>query len=412
LKILIINSLYPPIPGSSGAEKATSLLGEALVRRGHKVVVVSLHPEAQEITEVRNGVKVYRIPISNIYWIVSRNRESVWLRWIWHVRDRWNRTAAARVGRILDAEKPDVVNTHNICGFSASVWREVKRRKIRLVHTTHDYYVVCSRRTLYRDDKACSRRCVDCALLAERRIRESKHVDVLVSVSRKTLELHRDSGAFNGVPSHVVFNLSGQFDRQNLPAASQSRDQLVFGFIGVFEPKKGLEILLRATEKVRHKNWRLDIAGYGEASYEEQLRGIRSDPRICWLGFTSAQEFLAGINVVVIPSLWPEPLPYVCMEALQAGKGMICADSGGIPEMCHLASRVIVVPPGDVGALANAMDNALGEPAKWRDAEEVDPAKLKLFGEEEVLEKYLAIYSAEPYQKVIPDVAGRNVPRP
>ena len=59
--------------------------------------------------------------------------------------------AARRIGKILDAETPDVVNTHNVCGFSLAAWREVKRRRVRLVHTLHDCYLLCSRSVLFRN---------------------------------------------------------------------------------------------------------------------------------------------------------------------------------------------------------------------------------------------------------------------
>jgi glycosyltransferase involved in cell wall biosynthesis len=142
MKILIISTLYPPhVMG--GAEKAAAELAEALVRRGHVVVVVSLHPGSSEVVEDRNGVRVYRLPIDNFYWPFGRKRKPNPLyRLAWHVREAWNPVAARRIGKILDAETPDVVNTHNVCGFSLAAWREVKRRKVRLVHTLHDYYLM------------------------------------------------------------------------------------------------------------------------------------------------------------------------------------------------------------------------------------------------------------------------------
>jgi len=55
-----------------GAEKAACELAEALVRRDHAVVVVSLHPESNEVVEDRNGVRVYRLPLDNFYWPLPR----------------------------------------------------------------------------------------------------------------------------------------------------------------------------------------------------------------------------------------------------------------------------------------------------------------------------------------------------
>src|SRR5580693_6450239 len=148
MKILVISTLYPPhVIG--GAEKAAAMLAEAMVDKGLDVVVISLHPEAEERVEERNGVRVYRLPLDNFYWPFNRAKKPGALsRIAWHVREMWNRKAARRIGRILDIEVPDVVHTHNISGFSVAAWREVKRRNIHLVHTLHDYYLMCSRYSL------------------------------------------------------------------------------------------------------------------------------------------------------------------------------------------------------------------------------------------------------------------------
>ena len=108
MKILIISTLYPPhVIG--GAEKAAMQLAEALIHRGHVVVVVSLYPGSSEVVEDRNGVRIYRLPMDNFYWPFGRKEKpSILRRLAWHIREVWNPMAARRIGRILDAEKPDV----------------------------------------------------------------------------------------------------------------------------------------------------------------------------------------------------------------------------------------------------------------------------------------------------------------
>jgi hypothetical protein len=53
--------MYPPYAWG-GAEKAIAMLAEALVRKGHNVVVVTLHPGYLERTEERNGIRIYNLP--------------------------------------------------------------------------------------------------------------------------------------------------------------------------------------------------------------------------------------------------------------------------------------------------------------------------------------------------------------
>ena len=68
----------------------------------------------------------------------------------WHFIDAWNPVMARRVRRILEREKPDVVQTGNLQGFSVSLWHTVRRMNIPLVQMLHDYYLGCPKCTMTR----------------------------------------------------------------------------------------------------------------------------------------------------------------------------------------------------------------------------------------------------------------------
>lgn len=389
MKILVVSSLYPPhIVG--GAEKAAALLAESLVRYGHEVVVVSLHPGSNEVVEDRNGVRVYRVPIDNLYWPFGQNKRPNPLRRLaWHVREMWNSAAARRIGKVLDAEKPDVVNTHNICGFSVAAWREVKRRNLGLVHTVHDYYLMCSRCTLFDKARNCESRCLPCRALTVPRRGLAQLPDRIVSVSQHALHEHVRRGYFQGRPTTTIYNIQGAiepFARQKEPSPN-----VTFGFIARIEEEKGIETLLAATRKLQKPNWKLKIAGRGVDSYLCELVRRFPDTRIKWLGFSDAAQFYSSVDVVIIPSLWAEPLPYVCVESLHAGKGLICASSGGIPEIARLSHMVEFFPAGNTDILAEKMNLALDSPHLWR-AAVPDVSKLKAFRADYVVERYLMEY--------------------
>jgi glycosyltransferase involved in cell wall biosynthesis len=395
MKILIISSLYPPhLIG--GAEKAACELAEALVRRGHVVVVASLHPGSSEVLEDRNGVRVYRFPVDNFYWPFGRTEKPNTLaRLAWHVREIWNHVAARRIGKILDAEKPDVVNSHNVCGFSLAAWHEVKRRKVRLVHTMHDCYLLCSRSVLFRNGNNCKTRCLDCQVLTLNRRELSRLPDALVSVSQYTLQEHVTRHYFEGVPATVIHNIHRTIGSPMRQAFNNEKmpNDLVFGFIGRVEEEKGIETLLAATGQLKQSNWRLKIAGKGLDSYVQKLCERFSDPKIEWLGFTNAADFYSSIDVIIIPSLLNEALPYVCVESLHAGKGLICALSGGIPEIARLSNVVEFFAAGNANALAEKMNLALTSPQVWRECKVPEASRLDAFREEYVVEKYLREYA-------------------
>ena len=395
MKILLVSALYPPYQ-VGGAEKAAALLAQALGRQGHEVVVVSLHPQSQEVVEQYNGVRVYRLPIDNLYWPFGRKRKpNALLRLLWHMREIWNPKAARRLARVLDLERPDVVHTHNLSGFSVAVWREVKRRDIRLVHTLHDYYMLCSSSSLFRHGRNCERRCLDCRALTFNRRRMSGQPDAVVSVSQHTLDAHLKRGFFQNVHRTVIPNIYPvERNAAPQPPAREHDPAVVFGFIGRIEEPKGIETVLAAVGRLEQPNWKLRVAGTGLDAYVRMVKAKFRDPRIEWMGFTDAARFYAGVDVVIIPSLWADPLPYVAVESLHTGKRMICASSGGIPEIARLSPAAEFFPAGDSTALSERMNEAMAQPQA---PPRVDSAKLSVFSEAHVTRSYLREYApADP----------------
>jgi glycosyltransferase involved in cell wall biosynthesis len=396
MKVLLIGTMYPPYV-FGGAEKAIATLAQALVRNGHDVVVLTLHAGASERVEDRSGLRIYHLPLDNVYWPFAEKTKPSWFRRLaWHFHEMWNWKAAARVGRILDLEKPDVVHTHNIIGFSVAIWYAVKRRRIRLVHTLHDYYMLCPRTTLYRRGRSCESRCLDCRLLTASRRAASRCPDEIVSVSRFTLDRHRRAGLFGNVASRVSYNIQATKDKV-IPDAVTAKTSgvLRFGFIGRLQPEKGIEILLQATHRLARPEWRLKIAGQGTEAYMRHLRRKYTDERIDWLGFAPASEFYPQVDVVVIPSQWDEPMGYVCVESLHEGKPLICARVGGLPEIAQLSQVVAYFEAGNAAQLEVLMNRALDDQVKWKQTIAPSDFALEHFSEQAVVGEYLSAYRSD-----------------
>jgi glycosyltransferase involved in cell wall biosynthesis len=393
MKIVLIGTIYPPY-AVGGAEKAIAMLAEALVRRSHKVVVITLHPGELETMEEREGVRIYRLPLDNIYWpFTQQPKPKALLRLVWHLREMWNWRAARRIGRILDLETPDVVHTHNISGFSVSIWRAVKLRGIRLIHTLHDYYLLCPRATRHRRGRSCESICRGCQVLTANRKTASGLPDEIVSVSQFTLDKHKSFGLFHNIPSRVIYNIQSTSDNRAPDSVSNAKSAgLSFGFIGRIEPEKGIETVLRATQHLIRPGWRFRIAGRGTDAYVGYLRKKYPDERIEWLGLKNASEFYSMIDVVVIPSEWEEPLGYVCLESLHQGKALICANVGGLPEIAGLSTLVEYFEPGSVEQLSRLMNCALGDQIKWKVSMAPAAVALEPFTEEAVVGKYVSAY--------------------
>ncbi|QDP24375.1 glycosyltransferase family 4 protein [Bradyrhizobium cosmicum] len=393
MRILIVNTLYPPeIIG--GAEVSVSLLAEALAQRGHGVSVVCLQDKGERSVGDRNGVRVYRMPLDNDYWPFGRDaKPSSVQRLKWHLQDTWNRKAAARFGEILDIEKPDVVHTNNLTGFSVSLWSEAKRRNIRIVHTLRDYSLICKRSTLFRAGATCMKRCAACATMTAPYRRASRMVDAVTSNSQYVLERHLSPGYFTDIPRRVIFNIA---DTTNLAATpGPASSDLVFGFIGRLEPEKGIDVVLKAAELLPDAGWQLKIAGRGLEAYVHDLKAATPNDRVQWLGFAKSADFYAGIDVCLISSVWPEPLPRTLIEGIGAGKATICSTAGGIPEISEFSNLVGKYEPHDHRGLAELMQEAIRQTARWKMSAPARPDFAEKFTPETITRQILEMYAGE-----------------
>ena len=120
MKIVLFNAFYYPHIGG-GAEVVFKEQAEGLQRRGYNVVAVTTHGEDEVKEEIVDGIKVIRIPYSNLYWAYRVKNKPMLDKIRWHLKDTYNRTIKKYVDVILDKEKPDLAICHNLCGLSISV---------------------------------------------------------------------------------------------------------------------------------------------------------------------------------------------------------------------------------------------------------------------------------------------------
>jgi glycosyltransferase involved in cell wall biosynthesis len=393
MKVLVVNTLYPPYV-VGGAEKSVSLLCEALARTGIEVVVVSLYPGQASLVETINGVKVYRLPLDNVYWAFDQKDHSPLLKMQWHLRDIWNNCARARLSVIFDNERPDIVHTNNLIGFSVAVWAEAQSRSLSIVHTLRDYSLLCRRSSLFRNGRICERRCLDCTIMTMPAKKLFRRVDSLISNSRFLLDVHVSKGYFAKRDGNVIFNIMEAVDPIDT-AKYQRNSSLTFGYIGKIGQEKGIEVVLDATTKIKHLDWRLKIAGRGPEQYVSRLKKAFPDPRIEWLGFVPVCDALRQVDVTIISSIWFEPLPRVLIESLAYRRPTICSTAGGISEIAHYADLIGEYEPTDVEALARLMERAISEGRfadTFQDNRTEDlPA---LFSAQTVAARTIAIYQA------------------
>jgi glycosyltransferase involved in cell wall biosynthesis len=139
----------------------------------------------------------------------------------------------------------------------------------------------------------------------------------------------------------------------------------VITYAGRLVTEKGLLVLIDAMERARAVE-RLDIIGEGplHAALRQRLDRTRPPLPVVLVGRLAQEELrrrLASSAAVVVPSTWQEPLALVVAEALACGVPVIATAVGGLTEMVIDGVNGLVVPPGDVDALARALDRVAGD---------------------------------------------------
>jgi glycosyltransferase involved in cell wall biosynthesis len=129
-------------------------------------------------------------------------------------------------------------------------------------------------------------------------------------------------------------------------------------FVGQLVRGKGVQLLLEAMARMRTPRT-LDVVGTGnmEARLKAQAERLGLAERVRWHGYQpNPQEWMRAAKCVVVPSFWQEPYGLVAAEAVALGRSVVAFDIGGLPEACQ--GKATLVPPGDVDALARALDGA------------------------------------------------------
>lgn len=401
MKVLIVASrYYPNIFG--GGEIVAQMLAEALVARGHEVVVATLNPEKRyEVAEV-SGVRVHYLPVRNLYFFPYPSTRPAAVRAIWHAVDSYNPFMAVSLGRILDIERPDVVNTHSLDGFSASAWRAVRKRHLPLVHTLHSHYLLCSRSTMFHNGKVCTKLCTACRIYSRPRRNLSNLVDVATGTSFKILERHIQYGCFSESEKMVVYS-AFEPPHGNGTNGPRENGHLRFGYLGRLDPSKGADLLIRSFLELPAGRAELLIAGRGTPEYEDHLRRlIDGNPAVNILGFVSPFDLLSRVDVAVVPSLCHDCAPLSVLESMGHRLPIIGSCRGGIPELMGEGTGW-VFDPDEPEALTRALHRAIESRGELRAMSERAVERSKQFSTDAMVNGYLKAYD-DAVQKTLEKV--------
>lgn len=294
--------------------------------------------------------------------------------------------------QVLAQVSPDVIHIQHLMGLPAAVADAILRAGIPFVITLHDYWWICANAQLFHNysRKVCSGpklyfNCARCALaradhpnlwpavpplaalmawrnLSLRRI--FRNAARLIAPTEYVAKWYVEHGAS---PERVVVIPHG-VDAPELPQrrVRAPGDSLRFAYIGGLSGQKGVHVLVEAFSEIE-KGAELWIAGDESANqaYSASLRDLAS-PQVRFLGKLTRDEVwgvLAQVDVVVVPALWCETFSLIVSEAFAAGAPVIASLIGPLGERVSDGVDGLLVPPGDISALREAMLRFIQDPA-------------------------------------------------
>jgi len=185
---------------------------------------------------------------------------------------------------------------------------------------------------------------------------------------RRAIEIGADAARTTVLPYGVDVGSYAAGDGARMRAQlGISKESIVIGALGRFVRKKGFSYLVAAMSKVLQSSSRVScvIGGMGDLGSElkSQARRLGVAERLFFPGHIDWQhtpDFYAMCDLFVVPSVIDERgnvdgLPNVLLEAMASGCAIVASRVAGIPAVIEDRVTGLLIPPGDAGALAQAL---------------------------------------------------------
>jgi glycogen(starch) synthase len=388
MRICLVNEYFPPFaPG--GAEWSMDALGRALAERGHGVLVVTPNYGAAP-DERRDGLRIVRFPFPvrlppgrtsvSRKWLANPVTYLYAAWWLWriarrerveviHVQNKQMLIPGVLAGRLLGIPVALTIRDGSLidaapmclhhgdrmpsdCGVR-KLWRECSEEYFLL-------YVKDPRRKL-RSKLAFLYFWLDSRF----KQRFLRRLDVVIGVSQGILDIYRRSGLLEGVRRvRPVYNVPPPPCAPDAAAVEGLRGRLGLGgrqvvlYVGKLSPGKGSADLVAASREVVRRFPGVVFVFVGEGPLEEGLAHARH------LGPLPNHEVLALYplaDIVVVPSVVPDALSRVILEAMAMGRPVVATRVGGTPELIVDDKTGLLVERGDPPGLARALERLLGD---------------------------------------------------
>jgi glycosyltransferase involved in cell wall biosynthesis len=285
---------------------------------------------------------------------------------------------------VLERFRPDVVHIHNWFPLlSPSVIAVAREAGVPVVHTLHNFRMLCANVALYRDGEICHE-CLNKALPLGGVIHGCYSGSRIgTSLITAALAYHRLALTWDAVSTFIAVS---EFQRELLIEGGLNPAQVVVKpnfvkdthevgdgrggyalFVGRLTQEKGIRTVLKVWEKKKAR-LPLKILGTGPLADEVRQRAVRLAD-VEYVGHQSSADVygaMAAAKFLIFSSEWYEPFALTIVEALSRGTPVIAADIGANAALVEEGRTGLRFIPGDAEDLAAKIEMFLTNTSNYR----------------------------------------------
>ena len=338
----------------------------------------------------------------------------------------YNFEAKNKIEELIKNEKPEIAHLHNFYHYlSPSIISPLKKHKIPVVMTLHDYKMICPNYKLFTKGKVCEKckegkyynctlnKCLKNSFSASlvatteaylhKFLKSYEKIDMFIAPSffmkNKCVEF--------GIPEEKIKVIRNIIDTESMikeiDYSLKEKNYLLY--CGRLSEEKGINDLIQAVSELDEKKMlgENELLIVGKGPEEEKLRKIVADlkleNKVKFLGFKFGKELFNIIRqskFVVVPSAWYENASMVIVESELCKKPLIVSDLGGSQESIIEGENGLIFEAGNIEELSQKIKEMLDLSSEEREiiGQRGFSNALKINDDEKIYQEIMDVYNS------------------
>lgn len=413
MRVLFLTNFYQ-VHGSGGEEQSCQQVAEGLKQRGHATLVLtSMHGSANVPVEVDGIYRSLYLEMDLVPW-----RHSITFFTSRKAREAHNLQVFERVVQEFD---PDIIFIWGMWNLHYSLAALAEARypdKVVYRFATywptlpsqHEFYWRAPGRNWYSRviKQVLGRVALDILT------KESHKVPLTFRHAYCVSAASRDVLVDAGVPIphariiHTGLDTRHYLNGREAPVPQRTDRHLKILYAGRLYPEKGIDTLIQAIMGLvggpGKRKISLSVAGSGSVEYENHLHQLVQQSglttHVTFLGWMPPAEMpalLRKFDVLVLPSVWPEPFSRSVLEGMISGLVVVATRTGGTPEIIVNGENGLLFMPNDSEDLARKIASLADDPGSRH--------QIANAGRQTILERFTMTKMMDEIESYLRDVA-------